>query len=421
MITTKGDEQAILGYMVYRHLESELITEQCFFYEKHRDLYRVITKLKKAGKVVDCVTIEEEIEGKKKKVAFTITDLIDLDRALLQGEYAEIHFKAHVRSLLIKNRKQELLKTFQEATKLEKIEDPWPAFKKLYETWNHLELETGIVDNFSAAANAGGLKDFVEKRRSGEFWGHRIKSFPRLTSALMGLREIVVLAAQPKIGKTTFILQIESEIADLGTGVIHYDFENGRYNLMARDCCRKFNIDYRTELLNEDWPGLDSMIKEVEKLKNFSIITDRGLTIEKIRGHIFDMRKITGNENVLISIDSLQKLPMENLRERRAAIDFWLRNFEELNEDPCLTIILVSELSRDGQRPKESGDIEYTGNFLLKLENNLSDEERSKLGFDDNIRKLKIEFARDVKTGDFIKYQADFAHWRFSEMEESFD
>lgn len=111
---------------------------------------------------------------------------------------------------------------------------------------------------------------------------------------------------------------------------------------------------------------------------------------------------------------------MENLRERRAAVDLWLRNFEELKaEDPYLTILLVSELSREGQKPKESGDIEYTGHFLLRLEKNQTEEEIRKLGFDDNIRKLWIEYARDVATGNPIKYQADFSHWKFNELEEN--
>ena len=167
MITTLGDEKAILGYMIYRHLDSQLTTEQSFFYEKHRDLYRVIVKLRKAGKVVDCVSIEEEIRDRENEFAFTITNVLDLDRGLLQDKYAEVHFNSHVRSLLIKNRKQEVLETFQEATKLEKIEDPWPAFKRLYEAWNSLESDIEPVEAFSMAANADKLKVVIEKRRSG--------------------------------------------------------------------------------------------------------------------------------------------------------------------------------------------------------------------------------------------------------------
>lgn len=277
------------------------------------------------------------------------------------------------------------------------------------------------IEKFTISSWANSFIEYIEKRRANEIWGHKIKGFPRLTSALMGLREITILAAKPKIGKTTFILQIESGIADQGAGVIHYDFENGRYNLMARECCRRFDIEYKQELLNDLWLEFDSLREKLHRIENFAIVTDRQLTIDKIKKHILDMRRRTGNDNVLISIDSLQKLPMENLRERRAAVDIWLRNFEELKaEDPYLTILLVSELSREGQRPKESGDIEYTGHFLLRLESNQTEEGMRKAGYDDNIRKLWIEHARDVATGGNIKYQADFNHWKFAEMEEDF-
>lgn len=259
--------------------------------------------------------------------------------------------------------------------------------------------------------------EHVKKRRAGEFWGHKIKSFPRLTHALMGVREIIVLAAKPKIGKTTFALQIESDIADLGVGVIHYDFENGLYNIMARECCRRFDVDYRTELLNDEWTGLDSLTKKIQEIKNFAVVTDRGLTIDKIRAHISDIRKTTKSKDVFIVIDSLQKLPMENLRERRAAIDLWLRAFEELkSDDPDLTILLISELSREGQKPKESGDIEYSAHFLLNFESDQTDDDIRERG-DFGGRQLKIEYARDTATGGVIEYKGDFGHWRFTELD----
>ena len=418
MITTKEEEQAILGYMIYHSLDSPLITEQSFFYEKHKDLYKLIIALRKAGKVVHSVTIQDEIRHSKRKFAFKFMDVENLESGLIGTQFMQTHFNFHVRSLLKKNRQQDLLKTFQKATTYKATEDLWPAFKRLYEAWDSLELESGIIENFTIGSNAKDLEKFLKKKRSGDLMGHRIKSFPRLTSALMGFREIIVLSAKPKIGKSTFALQIESEIADLGVGIIHYDFENGRYNLMMREACRRFNIDYRKELLNDTWPGLDSMIKKVEDIKNFAIITERGLTIDKIRAHIFEMRNKTGNEDVLITIDSLQKLPMDNLRERRSSIDFWLRNFEELNEDPYLTILLISEVSRESQKPKESGDIEYTGHFLLRLENNQEENDIRGRG-DFGTRDLWIEYARDTARAGPIRYQANFNYWKFAELDEN--
>lgn len=112
---------------------------------------------------------------------------------------------------------------------------------------------------------------------------------------------------------------------------------------------------------------------------------------------------------------------MKDLKERRATIDRWLRDFEALKaKDPYLTIILVSELSRDKQQPKESGDIEYTAHFQLRLKKN---KERGKPEDpepeDDFKRILFLELARDVESGKKIaQYDVDFQRWKFTEIEE---
>ena len=140
------------------------------------------------------------------------------------------------------------------------------------------------------------------------------------------------------------------------------------------------------------------------------------MSIEKIKRDIDQLRKKNKVERVLIVIDSLQKLPLESLKDRRASIDDWLRKIEKLNaNDPDLVFLLISELSREGQKPKESGDIEYSAHFLLKLDTALTENEIERFG-DDGIRELKIEYTRDVRSGIQIKYKVDFNFWRFEEL-----
>lgn len=354
-------EQAILGYLLNNNsMDSQLLRPGLFSSNKNKLIFKTIRDMKDRGHLINPIIIVSKL-GKK---GITSSYTGECEKQLILGRFQEGNFKDCVNKLIQLNKEQELKRL---VSKRIEESDFIPDLKEALSAYEVESLEP--IESFSISARAAGFIEHLEKKRSGKLWGHRIKSFSRLTAALMGVREIIVLAAQPKVGKTTFVLQIESEIADQGVGVIHYDFENGRFNLMARECCRKFNIDYREELLNADWQGFDLLKERIQGNSNFAIITDRKLTVDKIRSHVFNMRRSIGHNEILITIDSLQKLPMENLRERRAAVDLWLRNFEELkSEDPNLTIILVSELSREGQKPKESGDIEYTGHFLLRLE-----------------------------------------------------
>jgi len=404
-------ERAILGYMITDNsLDSHLLSEKEFSSERNQLIYRAIRELKKNGEIIEPVTLAGLVGSKVE-----LTYIVSLDDGLPLGRLTEAYFKNHVNQLILANKEHEIKELLSKAgTEPNLI----PQIEKILKDYTLEMIEP--IEGFTLASYADELQDFIRRKRAGELWGLRTKSFPRLDKALMGIREIIVLVANPKTGKSTLALQIASEIADEGAGVIYYDFENGRMNLMTRDLCRKYNIKYKDELFNNEFSEqqIEEITKTLKNQDNFAIITDRKLSVEKIRSQVFQMRKHTGQEHILIVVDSLQKLPMKDLRERRAAVDQWLRDFEELKaEDPYLTILLISELSRAGQ-PKESGDIEYTGHFLLKLKKNQEEEDIDRYG-DDMVRILTLEYARDVQSGISIKYKTDFDYWKFEEPSES--
>ena len=404
-----------------RPLDSERLNAKHFTVTQNKTIYRAIRNLKKEGETPDLTLVIQYLDDKGElasgaETGVELNHLNTLGDGLIWGGTAEHHFEVHVTKLIAEYEQMELLKVLAEMVKRP---DPSSAIMEIKKRLAGFELESiEPIESLSIASHTEKFTDHIIKKRAGEFWGHRIEHFPKLTTALMGIREIIVLAAQPKVGKSTFVLQVASEVAAQGPGVIYYDFENGRYNLMAREACRKFGIKYRAQLLNDAvlWSDIADKISSMsDAYKNFAIITDRRLSIDRIRSHVLNMRRTIEQEHILIVIDSLQKLPMKDLRDRRAAIDGWLRDFEELKaEDPNLTILMVSELSREGQKPKESGDIEYTGHFLLRFERNQTEEDLLK-SRDDCIRNLWIEYARDVATGVQIKYKADFEYWKFEE------
>jgi replicative DNA helicase len=420
-------EKAILGYMIIdSSLDSKLLNAKYFTVNQNKTIYRAIRNLKREGKATDLTMVTQYLDdngllASGMKTGVEVNYLSSLGEGLILGSTAEHHFKIHVNELIATYKQREALKVLAAVVK---GPDPSSAIMEIKKILAGFELESiEPIESLSIASHTEKFTDHILKKRAGEFWGHKIKRFPKLTNALMGIREIIVLAAQPKVGKSTFVLQVASEVAAQGPGVIYYDFENGRYNLMAREACRKFGIKYRAQLLNDVvlWSDIADKINSMSNVyNNFAIITDRRLSIDRIRSHILNMRRTIEQEHILIVIDSLQKLPMKDLRDRRAAIDRWLRDFEELKaEDPNLAILMVSELSREGQKPKESGDIEYTGHFLLRFERNQAEEDLLQHE-DDCIRNLWIEYARDVATGGPIKYKADFEYWRFEELSGKF-
>ena len=403
-------EQATLIYVLRGH-DSGRLHEGLFADGKNREVFRTIRALQQRGEVADIATV-----GAALPQDFPRSYLVELVEAqgLIGGQSAEAAFRADVNALIRAAGEGKAKRLLLEAAK-----EPYflPRLKEILADYEPEDFPD--VSTFSISAAVHDFEGFLDNKRAGKFWGHEIKCFPLLTRVLSGLREIIVLSAKPKVGKSTFALQLASDVHGQGVSVLYFDFENGRFNLMAREASRKSGFSL-AEIYAAAAGGEAKIAGAVMRLaddyKDFAIITDRALTIEKVRAQVKQMRRLTGRDDVFVVVDSLQKLPMSNLRERRAAIDSWLRGFEELKaEDPRLSILLISELSRQGGQPKESGDIEYTGHFLLELQADQSEEDIQKHG-DNGTRNLFIRAARDVEIpGGPITYRADFGRWKFIE------
>ena len=264
----------------------------------------------------------------------------------------------------------------------------------------------------------------IISRRSSELKGIGITSMPRLTKSTSGIRDITGICGKPKEGKSTLVGQIAGDAADQGVSVLYFDFETGPHNLRWRDFSRRTGLS-ETDILYMEEYDIKAQV-EAYKPGRVSFIRDHGIDRAKIQRYINHVRDISGEERVLAIFDSLQKLPFKKIQERRHEIDAWLRVFEEVKgDDPNLALIFTSELSREGGQPKESGDIEYTVDFLFEL---YSDGEDSVVTRNGNGRKqtievpdngrrfLKLRLARDVEVpAKAIELDFDFSHWTFTE------
>ena len=276
-----------------------------------------------------------------------------------------------------------------------------------------------------------------EQRRLSEFLAHeKGKSllgletgFDQLDNALEGLRGINILGGPPKAGKSCFFMQISTQIAQKGTPVIYYDFENGRQKIYLRTLVRISGLPEKkirqgsldsdeAELLTSAWSELGSM------LYRFKVVTDRQLTPDVMRRHIDFIKHETRQNDLLVVIDSLHKLPFKDLSERRTGIDSWLRHFEAIRDEQQACFLVISELSRGkgggyGERPdlssfKESGDIEYSADNAMILTPNwdplepVTDQGRKNI--------LWLVASRENSPGQVAEYQLDYPFWRFKEV-----
>ncbi len=216
-------------------------------------------------------------------------------------------------------------------------------------------------------------------------------NFPALDKFTNGLRGIGVLGGPPKIGKSTYALNIAGNAAESGHPVIYCDFENGTEKLCLKILSRLSKFTCAEILTNIN--GVRSR-PEYERVKERCLTIGKNLFIH--RPSLKDVKQDNGtpleasnillgkyvtyikeelkiDKDILIIVDSLQKLPLWNMSDRRGNIDSWLRAFETARDSFGVTFLIISELARGTYDNasidsfKESGDIEYTADLAIQM------------------------------------------------------
>ncbi len=253
--------------------------------------------------------------------------------------------------------------------------------------------------------------------------------FSKFDAALDGLRGITIIGGPPKAGKSSFLMQISTELARRRIPVIYYDFENGRQKIYLRTIVRISSIPEKkirsgsldamqSKTLNRSLSEFEAM------LPHFRVVTDRRLTPEIMRRHIEFLKNESRKEELLIVLDSLHKLPFKDLSERRTGIDFWLRQLEAIRDEQRTHFLVISELSRGkggsyGERPdlgsfKESGDIAYSADNAMVLMPGWDPLESTPSTTRKNT--LWLVASRENSPGQVAEYEIDYPYWRFNEI-----
>jgi replicative DNA helicase len=224
-------------------------------------------------------------------------------------------------------------------------------------------------------------------------------------------------------------MQISTEVARRNLPVIYYDFENGRQKIYVRTLVRTSRIA-ENRLRRGDLNSEESKIYAEalagfnQMLTCFRVVTDRTLNPEMMRRHIDFIKHETRQDDLLIVVDSLHKLPFKDLSERRTGIDSWLRSLEAIRDEQQVCFLVISELSRGkgggyGEKPdissfKESGDIEYSADNAMILTPNW--DPLDPVSTEKRMSQLWLVASRESNPGKVAEYQIDYPYWCFKEL-----
>ncbi len=407
-------EQSVLGSMITDKnavVEAiEKLEENDFYRDGHKVIFKTISEMFKDDMPVDLVTLLEQLKSTEKlEKAGGVTYVSELSSSLL----TTINLSAYIK---IVKEKSILRKLIKASTSI--IEDSYNKQGEVEEVLEGAEKKIFDIAEKRTTSDFEPLnvvleRGFLEIERlfnnKGEITGVG-SGFVDLDAKTSGFQkgDMVLIAARPSMGKTTFALNIAEHAAlREGKSVVVFSLEMSKEQLAYKLLCSEANVDMlklRTGALDDkDWENIARATGPLSKAKIY-IDDTAGVTVMEMRSKCRRLKLEYGID--LIVIDYLQLMSGSSNESRQQEVSEISRSIKALAKEMECPVIALSQLSRAPEqradhRPmlsdlRESGSIEQDADLVMFL---YRDEYYNKETEDTNIAECIIAKQRNGPVG----------------------
>ncbi len=428
-------EQALLGAIMLRsdslYEISDVVLAESFYAEKHRLIFEAMLELQSKHEPIDLLTLAMRLE--EKALLDQIggrTYLAELASSVPSSAnsrfYAETVRKKHILRELIRVSEHVSQLGYQEDLALEEILDE--AESKIYS-----------VTNISSGQGIQKIKDAlvvawerIEKIHADKDGMRGVPTgFPSLDKMLSGLQrsDLIILAARPSMGKTSFALDIARKAAvehNIPVGI--FSLEMSSQQLIDRMLSAESSVDswkLRTGQLSKDheFAYLREGLDRLSKAPIF-INDQAGINIMNMRSAV---RRMKSEHNLgLVIVDYLQLMtPMRSTDSMVQQVTEISRSLKGLAKDLDVPVLALSQLSRAveqrGGKPRlsdlrDSGSIEQDADVVMFIHR---DDKQNENSDKPNIAEIMIEKHRNGPTG-YVELFFDGRHTTFREIDKGY-
>ncbi|NEZ47883.1 replicative DNA helicase [Clostridium niameyense] len=408
-------EQNVLGSMIIDKTSIadavEVLNTGDFYKDAHKIIFDAIVDLYQKDVAVDTLTLTENLRSKEKlEAAGGITYITELCSSIISTANIESYIKIikdkSILRNLIKSSMQIIDDCYSKQDNVENVIDS--AEKKVFDISNR--NTTSDFEPLSNVLERGFIQIENLFKNKGETTGVP-SGFRELDAKTSGFQksDMVLIAARPSMGKTTFALNI-AEYAALreGKSVAIFSLEMSKEQLSYKMLCSQANIDMlrlRTgNLEDKDWENIARVSGPLASAKIF-IDDTPGISVMEMRSKCRRLKIEHGID--MIVIDYLQLMSGSRGSEsRQQEVSEISRSIKALAKEMSCPIIALSQLSRapearSDHRPmlsdlRESGSIEQDADLVMFL---YRDEYYDKETEDKNIAECIIAKQRNGPTG----------------------
>jgi replicative DNA helicase len=394
------------------HEISDLLSAEMFYAKKHSTIYQAMLDLSSKSEPIDVLSVASKLKEKKQineigGNSYLNEMMSNVPSTVNIRHYADIVYKKHILRSLIDASENIATQAYAENDQdVGDILDS--AEKSIFRVSSNMNVKNGFV------SIKKGLMDTVEQIEYLREHKDEVRGvptgFPDIDNLLAGLQksDLIILAARPSIGKTTFALDIARNVALSGRAVGIFSLEMSAGQLVQRMLSAESRVDawaIRTGhgLSSAHFSTLQEAASRLQKAPIY-IDDQAGNSIVKMRAVARRLKSEHGLE--LIIIDYLQLIHAsknyDNMVNQITEISHALK---QLARELDVPVLALSQLSRAietrGGKPRlsdlrDSGTIEQDADVVMFLhrEDRYKDQAEK-----DNIVEVLIEKHRNGAIG----------------------
>ena len=362
---------------------SEMLTGDDFYQHQYGIVFTAIVELYNAGRAVDLITLQDHL--RKKNVPEEIADM-EFVGDLFKSRSTSVNIKDYARIVSEKAVLRRLIKTAEEVENTcyldnapvdDMLDDAEKKLFKVFQQKNlkeYVPIRQVVLETLENIEKASKTKGIVTGIPTG---------FTDLDFKTAGFQDsdLIILAARPSMGKTSFALNLVEYMAlKKNKAVAIFSLEMSKQQLVNRLFSMGARIDstaLRTgNLKDEEWGRL---VESAGEIGNSRIIIDDtpGITVRELRSKCRRYQLEQGLDIIIIDYLQLMSGNGKSGESRQQEISDISRALKVLARELNVPVIALSQLSRavegrQDHRPmlsdlRESGAIEQDADIVMFL------------------------------------------------------
>ncbi len=378
-------EQAVLGCMMLEADTVSLVLEHLhaddFYSTEHRLVFEAMVKLFDRGEPIDALTLREQLkkDGMLDRVGGpeALLNLAEtVPSAASAVYYARIVRDRAVLRTLIGTATNILRDAYEERLSPKELLDR--AEQQMFEvagkhaTTSVMPIRDILKRTFETIDDLHSRKDRLRGLSSG------FNDLDDLTTGLHAA-ELIIVAARPSIGKTTFTLNIARHAAvEQEAAVLLFTLEMSKEQVAQNLLCAEARVDaqqLRKGLLDDT--QFTALTTAAGRLSEAPIFIDDSASLSILDVKAKARRMKAQHDIRLVVVDYLQLMETTKLDNRAQEVAELSRGLKSLARELDIPVIAVSQLNRgpeqrDDHRPRhsdlrESGSLEQDADVVLFL------------------------------------------------------